>query len=135
MLKIVEYTTNLSIFSLFICFTVFCSSTLSKNFPYEKTSEKWYQAIWCSGNNGSQEVLLSNHRRVDCITEDYAVEIEFAQKWHQAVGQALDYGMLTDKKPGIVLILRNTKDHHYLKQLEEIIEHYKLPIKLWQLGP
>ncbi|PJE80538.1 hypothetical protein CI610_00430 [invertebrate metagenome] len=102
---------------------------------YEKTNEQWYQSVWCHGNGGQSEILLENNRRVDCLTDSHAIEMEFASKWHHAIGQALDYAMLTHKKAGIVLILRRPNDHYYWQQLNETINYYQLPIMLWQLGP
>ncbi|MFH1027609.1 MAG: hypothetical protein V1791_06370 [Pseudomonadota bacterium] len=36
----------------------------------------------------------------------YAVEVEYAHKWAEAIGQSLYYSRMTGKKPGVVLIMR-----------------------------
>lgn len=97
--------------------------------------ESWYQKVWCRGMGGQVEFRLKDGRRIDCLTETHAIEVEFAHNWPEAVGQSLGYSMLTDKKAGIVLILtRPTDDQHWLR-LNKLIRHYQLPIKLWKLGP
>ncbi len=67
------------------------------------------------------------------MTEEYAIEFDFAKKWAESIGQALYYAMETDKKPGVVLILEDPKDERYLKRLLEVSEEYK--IKVWTIGP
>lgn len=45
--------------------------------------------------------------RVDCLTDVHAVEFDFCEKWAESIGQALHYGLMTNKKPMVVLILNN----------------------------
>lgn len=97
--------------------------------------ELWYQKVWCEGKGGKVEVRLDDGRRVDCLTQKYAIEMDFARKWPEAIGQSLDYSMLTDKQAGIVLILNKESDLQHWKRLEKVVNHYKLPITLWRLGP
>lgn len=97
--------------------------------------ELWYQKVWCEGRGGKVEARLNDGRRVDCITESHAIEMDFANKWHEAIGQSLDYGMLTKKQAGIVLILRKPSDYQYWERLQQFLEHYQLPITTWKLGP
>ena len=75
--------------------------------------ERVYQEKWCGQAGGTQEVTLkadqiekskwvtglddtpSQNRfrysgRVDCLTAHYAIEFDFADKWAEAIGQALD---------------------------------------------
>lgn len=61
--------------------------------------EKAYQQAWCDSNDGVMEVVLSGGSRVDCLTETHAIEVEFAEKWKEAVGQALYYGKKTGRAP------------------------------------
>lgn len=77
------------------------------------------------------EYVLEDRARVDCLTEEYAVEIDFAPKWAEAVGQALYYAIMTGKKPGVVLILRNEGDKRFLKRISKISSIYK--IRVWEI--
>lgn len=100
-----------------------------------KSSESWYQKVWCDGMNGKIEYRLKDGQRIDCLTDQYAIEVEFARKWPEAVGQSLNYSMLTGKIAGIVLILKTVEDQTHWQRLLAVIKHYKLPIKVWRLGP
>ena len=95
--------------------------------------EKEYQNVWCARHNGEIEYTLDDNTRVDCLTEDYAIEFDFAYKWAEAVGQALYYALKTNKKPGIVLIIEKERDKRNLKRLEFLTDKYN--IKLWTITP
>lgn len=92
--------------------------------------EKYYQAKWCAKVSGQTEVVLEDKTRVDCMTWEYVYEFDFADKWAEAIGQALHYSVMTGKKPGIVLIVEDKKSHRYWYRLKKIIKHYNLPINL-----
>lgn len=91
---------------------------------YKKATERQFQEAhhW-----GRMEYRLDDGTRVDDLTRDHAIEYDFANKWAEAVGQALHYSRMTDKKPGIVLILRKPDDLQYLKRIQAL----KLGIDLW----
>lgn len=91
--------------------------------------EKEYQEAWCDKANGIMEYVLDDRTRVDCLTEEYAIEFDFAKKWAEAIGQALHYSIKTGKKPGVVLIMKDRKDDKYLKRLKAVSERYD--IKVW----
>jgi hypothetical protein len=93
-----------------------------------KKSEADYQHEWCTGK---VEVMLSDRTRVDCLTDTHAIEIDFASKWKQAIGQSLHYALMARKKAGIALILREPSDQRYLDQLNAVIKQYQLPIAVW----
>lgn len=96
--------------------------------------EKIYQNVWCQKNNGAAEVELADKTRVDCLTDDYAVEFDFANKWAEAVGQSLYYAFMTGKAPAVVLIIENgQKDMKYVKRICKLTD--KFNIKLWLMTP
>lgn len=80
------------------------------------------------------EARQDDGTRVDCLTENYAIEVEFAKKWREAIGQALHYAFKTERQAGIVLIIQKNSDESYWKDLKNTVEHYQLPITLWRLG-
>lgn len=96
-------------------------------------NEHWYQDVWCKGMKGEVEYRLDDGRRIDCLTDTHAIEVEFANKWPEAIGQALAYSMLTQKTAGIVLIIRKPSDHQSWSRLQEVIHYYQLPIRIWKL--
>ena len=83
----------------------------STGFKYviHKHSESSYQHAWCSAHNGIEEYENKDFTRVDCLTEQNAVEFDFANKWAESIGQALHYQYMTGKKGKVVLILENQK--------------------------
>ena len=61
---------------------------------------------------------FNDKTRVDCLTPTLAVEIDFANKWAECIGQALYYGKMTNRQPACVLIMENPeKDTKYLNRL------------------
>lgn len=93
--------------------------------------EKEYQAAWCT--QGVMEYVLDDKARVDCLTEEYAIEFDFGPKWAEAIGQALYYGIKTERKPGVVLILEKEGDERYLKRLQVVSE--KFDLRVWLVTP
>ena len=69
--------------------------------------ESHYTASWCAEMGGQAEVTLADGTRADCVLErlGYAVEVERAQNWLEAPGQAMWYAFQTNLQPGIVLIV------------------------------
>ena len=74
------------------------------------------------------EYKLKDNTRVDCLTDEYAVEVDFAKKWAEAVGQSLHYAEMTGKKPAIVLIAGKSDSRH-LDRLMKVAKKYQ--IKVW----
>lgn len=100
--------------------------------PPKKLNEKWYQERWCALQNGESEVRLEDKTRCDCLTNEYAIEVDFSRKWAEAVGQSLHYAKMTGKQAGILLIVESNKDSRHYERLEGLIEYHQLPIKVWQ---
>lgn len=93
--------------------------------------EKWYQEKVATEMKGRMEARVENGR-VDVLTDQYAIEVEFAAKWKNAIGQALWYALQTGKKAGIVIVLENEKDDLPAAiRLGSVIEANKLPIRVW----
>jgi len=91
--------------------------------------ESYYQEKHCKGES---EYVLHDRTRVDCLTATHAIEYDFSHKWAEAIGQSLGYAFETNKKAGIVLIIKNKNLRHWHK-LNSIVDHYKLPIDLWKI--
>lgn len=72
----------------------------------------------------------SDFTRIDCLTKTHAVEFDFANKWHESVGQALHYGIMTGKKPMVVLILDEPeKQMVYYNRVKRIGKKYKFDVE------
>jgi hypothetical protein len=102
-----------------------------------KHPEKWYQERWCrkqSEQGGQIETVLPDGTRCDCLTDTHAIEFDFGNNWAEAVGQSSYYSIQTDKRAGIVLILETMKDRKYWIRLNTTIQHFNLPIDIWNVG-
>ena len=56
------------------------------------------------------EVQLWDRSRCDLLSDEYAIEIDWASKplkWAEAVGQSLYYAELTGRKPAIILLVED----------------------------
>lgn len=95
--------------------------------------EKWYIDKWCAGR-GQTEVVLYDNTRCDCVTDSHAVEADFANKFFEAIGQSLYYGLQTGKRSGILLIIEHPEDRKYWFMLNSVILHYDLPIDAWAIS-
>ena len=90
-------------------------------------SEKDYQVELCNQLNGVIEYRTIDGSRVDCLTDEYAIEVEFAKKWKEAIGQALFYGIETNRKPSIALII-DENDTKYINRLSTVSEKYEIKV-------
>ena len=70
---------------------------------------------------------------MDCLTREYAVEVEYAPKWAESIGQALYYAQSTGRKPGVLMIMQNDKDERFLKRLRAVAKEQG--IKVWTVHP
>lgn len=68
-------------------------------------SESDYRDTWCEDQDGQAEVVLEDLTRVDCLTEEFAVEVDWAHKWAESIGQARYYAEMTGREPAVLLIV------------------------------
>lgn len=101
-----------------ILLLILCLNILQPVYAKHLHTEREYQELWCAKHKGVTEYRLSDKTRVDCLTDTLAVEIDFAPKWHECIGQALYYGRMTKRQAACVLIMENPeKDFKHLKRL------------------
>lgn len=111
---------------ILIILIIFVPNVFAQNYK-----EKDYQVLWCEQQGGITEYVLDDKTRVDCLLPEYAVEFDFAKKWAESIGQSLYYAIKTNRKPGVVLILKSDKDNIYLLRLQTVGEKYN--IKIWTM--
>jgi len=91
--------------------------------------EKYYQKIFCNKINGILEYTLKDKSRVDCLTSTYAIEVDFSNKWAESIGQSLFYGIETNKKPAVLLIMeQNKKDIQYIKRFKKVSKKFNIQL-------
>ncbi len=74
------------------------------------------------------EYVLKDRTRVDCLTDKYAIEVDFAKKWAESIGQSLYYAHMTNRKPAVGFIMNSKKDKRYFKRLNTIAQEYAIKI-------
>ena len=98
--------------------------------------EDFYSELWCDNLGGKSEVRTSQGTRVDCLLPDYAVEVDFDNKWAEGLGQALHYGVEMNRQPAVLLII---KDHDgknrdkYKQRLQSTIDGADLGVKVFYI--
>lgn len=97
--------------------------------------EKDFVEAWCGASQGRSEVRQADRTRIDCVTDEYAIEFDFGHKWAEAIGQALFYSAQSGLRPGVVLILKKPGDIRYLARLEKANQHHNLNIQIWVMRP
>ena len=85
---------------------------------------------------GEAEVRLSDGTRCDIILYDLAIEVDWAKKWPEAVGQCLHYSRLVGKRPGILLLTRGkpTEDK-YLDDCRNVCRMIDITMLTWSTKP
>lgn len=97
--------------------------------------EKYYQKQWCDKKGGIMEYRLSDKTRVDCLTDKYAVEFDFAPKYHECLGQALHYAARTNKQGVCVLIIEKPEQKKYVYRLRNTIRRKQLNVRTFTIKP
>jgi hypothetical protein len=94
-----------------------------------KHNEKYYQTKMCRKLGGKMEYRLPDATRIDCLTSRYAIEVDFAKKWAESVGQSLYYAKMSGKKPAVGLIVDSSKrEKKYLKRLNTLARSYGIKV-------
>ena len=109
-------------------------SQYGHSFFNTEASERDFQVIFCDSVDGGTEVVLRDRTRVDCLTTTHAIEVDFAKKWAEAIGQALHYALMTNRTPGVALIVQTPRDLRHWNRLNAIARNNKPRIKTWCIG-
>ena len=81
-----------------------------------KMREKDYVNKYCSGEI---EYMLPDKTRIDCLTDEYAIEFDYAKKWAESIGQSMYYSEMTGKKPAVAIIMKRKLDERYIKRIRK----------------
>ena len=114
-----KYLISIAIYSLFILTGL------------NAQQETYYSEILAHKLNGVTEYKVEGGS-VDILTSDYAIEVKRASKWKHSIGQALWYALQTNRKPGIILIMKSRKDRIHGIRLQSALDHANLnSVKVW----
>jgi len=72
----------------------------------------------------------------DCLSEEFAIEVDFTAHWYEALGQALHYAGMSGKRAGIILVCESPPATCLARslRLQEVIAGNRLAITVWQCG-
>ena len=91
-------------------------------------TERYYQLKCNEVLQGKVEYRLSDATRVDILTEDLAIEVDFAKKYYEAIGQACHYAEMTERKPAILLIVREKYQEKYVEAAGRLCKSTKIRV-------
>jgi len=92
-----------------------------------KKNEAYYQEILCNDLDGIIEYRLPDRSRVDCLTFEYAIEVDFDKKPYECAAQALYYAIMTNRKPACAFIT-DKKESTQINKLEVLAKAYNIKI-------
>lgn len=111
---------------LLLCLNVFAYSNALKE-PVFPQKEKYHEADYVNAYcNGQIEYELKDFTRVDCLTDEYAIEFDWGKKWAESIGQSLYYAKITGKKPAVAIIVKSPKDDFYIKRIKLVDKNIKI---------
>jgi len=127
----------LTVFVLaFASLSLYSSETICVSLPasIERPRESHYRdalaaVLRARGETVQTEVVLKGGR-ADIVTEKYAIEVDRACKWHEAIGQALHYAMQLRLKPCIALIDADSLTADQLAALKSLCARRRIEIFL-----
>ena len=100
---------------------------------FGKQSERYYQEKFAREIGGQVEVVMKDGTRCDILTATHAIEVDFARKWAEAIGQSLNYSMLTGKRPAVALIVLSPSDNKYIERVRKISAKYGLGLTIYTI--
>jgi hypothetical protein len=100
---------------------------------FAKQSERYYQEKFAREIGGQVEEVMKDGTRCDILTATHAIEVDFAKKWAEAIGQSLNYAMHTGKRPGVALIVLSPSDNKYIERVRKISAEYSLGLTIYPI--
>ncbi|MEN6469566.1 MAG: hypothetical protein ABFD45_11525 [Smithella sp.] len=112
---------------LFLLFA--CAGPQQHILRTEKDYQHAFNDVYFRGK--AQMEVHVKYGRVDLLSDDYAIEVDNPDNFHEAIGQALHYAKETGKKPAVAFYIADQKhgDREKLKYAIWLCDYYK--IKTW----
>jgi hypothetical protein len=109
-----------------------CAGSRQHALYNEKDFQEAFNKIYFKGK--AQTEVPVKYGRVDILSDDYAIEVDRLEKFHEAIGQALHYAKETGKKPAIAIFIVDHEpgDKEKLKYVKWLCDYYK--IKFWYIN-
>lgn len=81
-----------------------------------KLSEVEFAKILARAVGGVTEYRLPDDSRVDILTDKHAVEVDWAHKWPEGIGQCLYYGLMTERAPVVLLLADVATENRFINR-------------------
>ena len=113
----------------FLCLLVLCSSLSAQEQlmveKIERNELEWSKVIQehiLHLIDNDREFPLPAGQRVDLFDQfdKISYEVDWAAKWSEGIGQSLIYAIKTNSKPGLILLVKEGDDEHYLNAMTVI---------------
>lgn len=114
---------------------LFLAAIASPSLAAETESD--YRDRLCGGAGMQMEMAMPNGTRADCMTDRLAIEVDWAHKWAEAIGQSMNYAASTGKLPAAILICRRGAEAKCLNWsllTSETATYWNLPLTVWLCG-
>ena len=73
--------------------------------------------------------------RCDILTDKYAIEVDKASKWHEAIGQALHYGAVLNRKSAIAIYNDTDLSDEKMEALKRTTSRRRIEVFILKLQP
>jgi hypothetical protein len=83
--------------------------------------------------DGVTEYRLDDGTRVDILTDDYAIEVDWATKWAESVGQCLYYAEKTGKRPMSLLLIEDDADDKYVWRILRAVKDTNIEVRTYDM--
>lgn len=80
--------------------------------------ESYYQDLIHQEIGGVKEYQLEDRTRVDILTRNRAIEIDWQNKWAEGVGQSIYYSVKTSRPPLVILLATSPSWPRYEERVE-----------------
>lgn len=97
---------------------------LSEGEHAQRIAEQW---------NAKTEVRLWDATRVDILTLTHAYEVDWAPKWAEGIGQSLYYGIVTEKKPGLILLTKRN-ENRFVYRAQTVCAKHDIKLVIWRIN-
>lgn len=112
-----------------VCIVSACAGTREYALYNERDFQEAFNKVYFNGR-AKTEVPVK-YGRVDLLTDEYAIEVDKLENFHEAIGQTLHYAKETGKKPAVAIFIVDHEpgDKQKLKYVTWLCNYYK--IKVW----
>ena len=91
------------------------------------------QERYCAGMPINRQ--LPGGVEVDCITDEYGIEVDFTDHWAQAIGQALYYASELERRPAVILVcnegVKADTCLRHRRRFVDAVTYWRIGMYLW----